>query len=244
MAKQNIHTTLYKILAYASSCLNEGIEPDIEEMRKLANANERMFVTALQQAADHNFLDGVIIRNYLDSDTPHLLSRHISITLEGEEYLADNSKMKEVAAMLGNQFYPILVNAVSATIIKASGLQQMRRDMDIVRQLLMLGADGGIHGINAYTIDTDYSRELIVYHVRIMTEAGLIESYIKPDKATVPQTCLILSLTWQGNDLLDAIESETVWRELKQRLAQTVGTVSLDVLKSLAISIATKQIGL
>lgn len=107
----------------------------------------------------------------------------------------------------------------------------MRRDMDMVRDLLMLKAESGVRETNAY--DLEGEKSVIAYHVRIMTEAGLITSYVKPDDAFEPSSCYIFSLTWKGNDLLDAIQLNKVWCSVKKRLSQTVGTASLSVISDL-----------
>lgn len=118
----------------------------------------------------------------------------------------------------------------------------MRRDMDMVRDLLMLKAESGVRETNAY--DLEGEKSVIAYHVRIMTEAGLITSYVKPDDAFEPSSCCIYSLTWKGNDLLDAIQPSKVWSAVKKRLSQTVGTASLSVISDLAAATARQLIGL
>ena len=42
----DLNTVLYKILRYASKCLEEGVEPDLGIMREVADTNELMFSTA------------------------------------------------------------------------------------------------------------------------------------------------------------------------------------------------------
>ena len=49
-------------------------------------------------------------------------------------------------------------------------------------------------------------------------------------------------LTWVGNDFLDAVRSDTIWSHVKRRVATTVGTVSFETLKALAVSEATRML--
>ena len=64
--------------------------------------------------------------------------------------------------------------------------------MDIVRDLLRLTAETAEPSVDAYTLAGDStSRELIAYHVRTMTQAGLIESYVKPDGQSAPASCFM-----------------------------------------------------
>lgn len=117
----------------------------------------------------------------------------------------------------------------------------MHRDMDMVRDLLMLKEESGVRETSAY--DLEEEKSAIAYHVRIMTEAGLITSYVKPDDAFEPSSCYIFSLTWKGNDLLDAIQLNKVWCSVKKRLSQTVGTASLSVISDLTAATACQLIG-
>lgn len=107
----------------------------------------------------------------------------------------------------------------------------MHRDMDMVRDLLMLKEESGVRETSAY--DLEGEKSAIAYHVRIMTEAGLITSYVKPDDAFEPSSCYIFSLTWKGNDLLDAIQLNKVWCSVKKMLSQTVGNALLLVISDL-----------
>lgn len=121
----------------------------------------------------------------------------------------------------------------------------MQRNMDLVRDLLRLSAESSEPRVDAYSLaDNSTSRELIAYHVRIMTQAGLIESYVKPDDLPAPGACFITSLTWRGNDFLDAVNSDTVWNEVKKKLASSVGSASFNVLTSLASSVSMRLLGL
>lgn len=121
----------------------------------------------------------------------------------------------------------------------------MRRDMDIVRDLLKLSATTSAPRVDAYSLASpSRSRELIAYHVRIMTQAGLVDSYVKPDDQPATASCLIKSLTWEGNDFLDSVESDTVWSKVKAKLAENVESASFDVIKAVAKSVLLTQLGL
>ena len=62
--------------------------------------------------------------------------------------------------------------------------------MDIVRDLLKLSAATSAPRVDAYSLASpSRSRELIAYHVRIMTQAGLVEFWSSVE-LTGNQTCL------------------------------------------------------
>ena len=97
----DLNTVLYKILRYANKCLEEGVEPDLGIMREVADTNELMFSTALEQASKLGLLEGVVVRNYVSGNgKPVVFSRHMHITVDGTTYLEDNSKMREVAGIM------------------------------------------------------------------------------------------------------------------------------------------------
>lgn len=67
---------------------------------------------------------------------------------------------------------------------------------------------------------------------------------MKPDDQPVPASCFIKSLTWEGNDFLDSVESDAVWSKVKARLAENVESASFDVIKAVAKSVLLTQLGL
>lgn len=118
----DLNTVLYKILRYANKCLEEGVEPDLGIMREVADTNELMFSTALEQASKLGLLEGVVVRNYVSGNgKPVVFSRHMHITVDGTTYLDDNSKMKEVAGFLSGKFDVLLANLVARTVTMCMG---------------------------------------------------------------------------------------------------------------------------
>ena len=116
----------------------------------------------------------------------------------------------------------------------------MRRDMDLVREILQQieawpNAQGWIE------IDLpDRSPEEVSHHVEIMAKFGLIEALdvstlSGPDwKAT--------KLTWNGHEFLEAARSDTIWQKAKSRLTERVGGVPFDVMLALLLDIAKRQV--
>lgn len=135
----------------------------------------------------------------------------------------------------------------------------MQRDMDLVRRILMTCADAtGPVPASTFT-DDEHPLKLVVYHFQIMQEAGLVQlvSYDFPDIANlaslvgptaykiVPKPSTdIIALTWDGQDFLDLVRSDTLWGKVKQRISTTVGSATFDVVKTVAAKIAATMIGL
>lgn len=118
----------------------------------------------------------------------------------------------------------------------------MTRDMDLVRELLLrIEADPKYDGIGQFEIvdsagegepDSDgfvpgRSHEEVVYHLRLLIDAGYIEGKRTLGGAVFSQ------LTWQGHELLDSIRDPEAWRRTKEG-ARKVGSGSLDFMWQLA----------
>ena len=124
----------------------------------------------------------------------------------------------------------------------------MRRDMDLVRSILLSVADSGDEVCIEQLINEKYNKQLVGYHIRIMKEAGLIHASIQAADNDPYYYCAISSLTWEGNDFLDAIASESVWNRVRKALSNSIRLTSFDVIKSVASkvgqSLLLEQLGI
>lgn len=115
----------------------------------------------------------------------------------------------------------------------------MKRDMDLVRQILLevekqpdprQPADLKIEG---------YDEGTIYYHVMLLSEAGLVEAIDFSHMTAVvwrPQR-----LTWVGHEFLDDIRDPEIWRRTKEG-AQKVGGFGLDVFGALAKGLIKQKV--
>lgn len=121
----------------------------------------------------------------------------------------------------------------------------MRRDMDLVRDILLACSRSADGTVDASSLsDGQRSRELVAYHIDIMVEAGLIHGNVTRafgDDAVVAKAG---PLTWEGNEFLDAVSSDSVWRQVKAKLGETVKSATLDVIKALAVKLTQQALGL
>lgn len=111
----------------------------------------------------------------------------------------------------------------------------MKRDMDIVRALLLRAeAATGSVGIND-PVET--------YHVRIMIEGGLIEGRISEEiTADAPRHSHIHNLTWAGHDFLDAARNDTVWHTAKEKILKPGVSWTFELLKETLKALAKQQL--
>ena len=118
----------------------------------------------------------------------------------------------------------------------------MKRDMELVRQILLaIEAYKDLKQDLKFEIE-GYSEEQIMYHMKILADGGLIEAI---DASTFEGICFIpQGLTWSGYEFLDAIRNETVWKQTKEVVRDKGGSLPFEVLKSLAIEFLKKFVGL
>jgi DNA-binding transcriptional ArsR family regulator len=114
----------------------------------------------------------------------------------------------------------------------------MKRDMDLVRELLLkLESNGNPPGTmvvidpyhGRFQID-GYSADQIAYHLSLIREAGFIES---PGSQRAGMGVTFRRLSWDGHDYLDAIRDPEIWRKTKGS-AEAVGSFTFDLVKDLA----------
>lgn len=118
----------------------------------------------------------------------------------------------------------------------------MRRDMDLVRAILKeMSESTGSLDANALT-DGSNDFATVAYHVEIMIDAGLIRGNVQKAMGGNPIYASIDSITWEGNDFLDAVANDGVWSKVKKSIAKTIGSASFDMTKALAVKIGTEML--
>ena len=125
----------------------------------------------------------------------------------------------------------------------------MKRDMDLIRDLLLKIEDGQrsfdlltpevaeILGESGEGRLPREQAELLEYHLNLLDYAGLITIQVTLSGAVWQ----IGQITWAGHDFLDTIRDPAIWRETKAG-AKQAGGFSLDLLKALAKGLIKKKI--
>ena len=110
----------------------------------------------------------------------------------------------------------------------------MKRDMDLVRQILFAIEDlpKQHNGFVDIKIDGRAAEE-INYHLMILIDAGLIKADFVTNKMT-DYIWKSIRLTWDGHEFLDASRDNKRWEKAKGVMAQA-GGFALDVMKQLLI---------
>jgi len=116
----------------------------------------------------------------------------------------------------------------------------MKRDMDLVRQILLAveefpepdgWADVSIEGA---------SEEDVSYHVKLLDQAGLLEADDVSGGSAFEWKPS--SLTWTGHEFLDAARDDMRWNAAKNSVLSKAGNLSFDLMKEALILLGKGQL--
>ena len=121
----------------------------------------------------------------------------------------------------------------------------MRRDMDLVRQILFVVEEREEEELRRAPLAVPgYDQPTVARHVEIMQEAGLVDAHVMRADGVPPQAARVFRLTWEGHDFLEATRNDTVWAKTKQFVKEKGGGASLAIVKALAIKYGRAHFGL
>ena len=122
------------------------------------------------------------------------------------------------------------------------GCQAMKRDMDLVRKILLaLEKTTNTRGIMDYEdYDSDCSREQIDYHLNMMDQADLIVvEHIEKKMGVVLRA---RALTWQGHEFLDLARNECFWSRAKKKVWNVTGALPFEGLKMVLVQLMKRAL--
>jgi hypothetical protein len=118
----------------------------------------------------------------------------------------------------------------------------MKRDLELIRKILLATE---AHQEPNKTVQVKFEGvpdELVQYNTGLLLEAGYVEAV---DMSNLSGRHFgIWRLTWEGHDFLDAARNDTLWKKAREKVVGTVGTVTLDIMKEVLISLAKDTLGL
>ena len=119
----------------------------------------------------------------------------------------------------------------------------MKRDMDLIRELLLKIEALKIRQGETLFFDVQglqvqgYEPDEVAYNLELLFEAGFLKGQGGAD------TFGIAGLTWNGHELLDDIRDPEIWRKTKER-AKSVASVGLGFLWEIAKAEVKTKLGL
>jgi hypothetical protein len=106
----------------------------------------------------------------------------------------------------------------------------MKRDMDLVREILLFVEQQIPYGENAPQVEvvvSGHTEAEIDYHVGLLQEAGLLDAIDTREG----QGWIVNRLTWSGHEFLDASRSSKLWEEAKSIFRRKSIGMTFDGLK-------------
>jgi uncharacterized protein DUF2513 len=120
----------------------------------------------------------------------------------------------------------------------------MKRDLDLVRRIL-LALEASPHGFAPATFTVPgYDQETIGHHVWLMHQGGLLTAEEVTAQHDPSPIALPEAITWRGHEFLDTTRSDRVWRTLKAALKDKAISLPFSLIEALALKIAKQLAGL
>ncbi|MFM5147324.1 DUF2513 domain-containing protein [Aeromonas rivipollensis] len=122
----------------------------------------------------------------------------------------------------------------------------MKRNWDTVRDLLTRLEDEEFtdQPLRLACFQNSPERDSISYHMELLIEAGLVQGYMSKELGSWPADFVAERLTWSGHEFLDAIRNDTLWNKTKAKFASEGLGMTMELVKTFALSTATKMLSL
>lgn len=122
----------------------------------------------------------------------------------------------------------------------------MKRDMELVIKILKkIEEKNSPEPFYVRMSDEGYDDELVMYHLEIMKEAGLIEAV---EFSTLDgYDIMVKRLTWEGHEFLDAARNDSVLskaKEIAKQKGAELSSLPLMVVKDLLLATTKSWFGL
>lgn len=92
---------IYKILKYLESCMGQAEIDTAPLTAEALHVEQERLDSIMDMMIRRGYVEGVSSRSYVHSRTPVIMNlERAQITLEGLEYLEENSMMKKVASLV------------------------------------------------------------------------------------------------------------------------------------------------
>ena len=119
----------------------------------------------------------------------------------------------------------------------------MKRDLDLVRQLL-LQIEALPAGPPAQYRTSEIEDPVLLAHFELVIAAGLVNGKIARSQGARGDVISISGLTWEGHEWIDVVRDSRVWDEAKRTLLDSGGALSFELIKAVATRIHRLRVGL
>lgn len=118
----------------------------------------------------------------------------------------------------------------------------MKRDMELVRKILLTIEEETPNDFGGITRIEGYEDFVAGYHAKLLKDAGYIEGAISEHSDGI--TWIATGLTWKGHEFLDQARNESVWTKTKAIVSEKGGNASVEVMQALLTKVAMDWFGL
>lgn len=126
----------------------------------------------------------------------------------------------------------------------------MKLNIDCVRDLLIeceklpYESTPSLDTFFKFELLAKYSPEEISYSMEKLYEAGFINFRTLRVWGGPKFDGTFQDITWLGHEFLNKIRNDNIWNKTKEKVSETVGSASLEILGAVAGSITTRLLGL
>ena len=118
----------------------------------------------------------------------------------------------------------------------------MKRDLDLVRQLLLqIEALPPIPPVQ-YRIG-EVEDPVLLKHLEMLIAAGLVDGKISQSHGARGDVITISGLTWEGHEWIEMVRSQDLWNETKSALLEH-GALTYELTKAVAGRLLRARLGL
>lgn len=122
----------------------------------------------------------------------------------------------------------------------------MKRDLDLIRDILLR-----IEAMPPEQVDLSSKQLLdlcpneakLALHIRLLLESHFIEISYHASLEQNKDIYFITRITMSGYDYLDTIRNPKIWEATKDKIKSIGDTISLEIVKDVAVSIARSYLG-
>ena len=115
----------------------------------------------------------------------------------------------------------------------------MKRDFELIREIL-LAIEEQHTGVAIYGFKVEgYDLTTVAYHCKLLEEVGFISAYKASYADNAIYNIAVGGLTWEGNDYLDKVRDNTLWKKTKDTIKKKGLPLLIDTIKSIATAFIT-----
>jgi hypothetical protein len=103
----------------------------------------------------------------------------------------------------------------------------MKRDMDVIRAVLMTAEDENHERLESLGLD------IVCFHVQLCMDAQFVEGNVSSDfngRTMTWERYAVMRLTWLGAEALDAMRDETIWKKAQQHVIKPAASWTFSLL--------------